>query len=135
MLRQSVNTKKRGDEVAKALSYRDEEDRESHNVNDQYLELATADQIADDARIRAAKAKIKPYTDEFKRLVNSGAGEKAAEYRKKHLKYFVASDIINQQQRTMNTNKKLLGKGHDAAIMKLIDANRNRMLKAIEQIE
>lgn len=135
LMARGSDTRKRGDEVEKALSYREDDDRESRKVNEQYLQLATAEAVEQDARIRAAKAKIKTYTDEYKRLVESGAGERAGEYRNKHQKYFVADGIIQSQSRTMATNKKLLGKGHDAAIMKLIDSNRQRMLKAIEGIE
>jgi hypothetical protein len=129
------DSKKRGDEVEKALSYREVDDRESRKVNEAYLELATAEAIEADARIRIAKQKIKQYTDEYKRLVSAGAGDRANEYKKKHQKYFVADGIVQSQSRAMSTNKKLLGKGHDEAIMKLIDSNRQRMLKAIEGIE
>ena len=121
--------------MEKALSYREDDDRESRKVNEAYLELATAEAIEADARIRIAKQKIKEYTDEYKRLVAAGAGDRANEYRKKHQKYFVADGIVQSQSRAMSTNKKLLGKGHDEAIMKLIDSNRQRMLKAIEGIE
>ena len=133
--RNGEDQKKRGGEVEKALSYIEDDDRESRKVNDRYLELATANMIADDARIRAAKQRIKQYTDEFNRLLTSGAGDKAADYRRKHQKWFKADEIIKSQSRTMNANKKLLGKGHDEAIMKLIDASRNRMLNVIEGLE
>ena len=129
------NSKTSQDDVRKALAYTTDEERESHNIDDQYLELATAENIRDDARIKAVKRKIKTHTDEFKRLINSGAGEKAADYRQKHMKWFIANDIINSQSRAIKNNQKLLGKGSDQAIMKLIDANRNRMLKAIEGLE
>ena len=132
-LMQRDNKQKRsGDDVTKALNYREDDDRESRKVNEAYLELATAEAIEADARIRIAKQQIKQHTDEFKRLIAAGAGERAAEYRKKYQKYFVADAIIQSQSRNMTNNKKLLGKGHDEAIMKLIDMNRNRILKAIE---
>lgn len=126
--------RKRGDEVTKALSYREDEERESRQTNEAYLELATAEAIEADARIRIAKQKIKQHTDEYKRLVAAGAGDRAAEYRNKYKKYFAADAVIQSQSRNMATNKKLLGKGHDTAIMKLLDANRERMLKAIEDL-
>ena len=121
--------------VSKALSYSADEERESRDVSDAYLRLATSQNIADDARIKAAKAEIGKHVKEYKQMVADGRNERAASYRKRYQKYFTANDIIQQQSRTMATNKKLLGKGHDAAIMKLIDANRQRMLKAIEGIE
>lgn len=121
--------------VRKALSYSADEERESRDVSDAYLRLATSQNIADDARIKAAKAEIGKHVKEYRQMIADGRNERAASYRKRNQKYFTANDIIQQQSRTMATNKKLLGKGHDAAIMKLIDANRQRMLKAIEGIE
>lgn len=121
--------------VRKALSYSADEERESRDVSDAYLRLATSQNVADDARIKAAKAEIGKYVKEYRQMIADGRNERAASYRKRYQKYFTANDIIQQQSRTMATNKKLLGKGHDAAIMKLIDANRQRMLKAIEGIE
>ena len=118
--------------VRKALSYSADEERESRDVSDAYLRLATSQNIADDARIKAAKAEIGKHVKEYRQMIADGRNERAASYRKRHQKYFTANDIIQQQSRTMATNKKLLGKGHDAAIMKLIDANRQRILKAIE---
>ena len=135
MQRQGVSTKKRSDEVAKALSYRDDEDRESRKVNEQYLELATASQIADDARIRLAKQKIKAVTDEVKRMQREGMVEESVRYQKEHSREINAGITIENLSRTMNENKKLLGKGHDEAIMKLIDHNRNMILKAIDRME
>ena len=125
----------RSEEVRKALSYREDDDRESRKVNDRYLELATAENIADDAKIKAARLRIKTYTDEYKRLVESGAGERAAKYRSDNNRWFQADDVIRSQSRAMNGNKKLLGKGHDAAIMSLIDANRNQILRVIDGLE
>ena len=124
----------RADEVRKALSYREDDERESRKVNDQYLELATADNIADDARIRAARLRIKAVTDEAKRLQREGMAEEAIRYQKQHSREISTGDLIESLTRTMNSNKKLLGKGHDEAIMKLIDANRRRMLKAIDEL-
>ena len=134
MMRQNGNTKKRGDEVQKALSYREDDDRESRKVNEMYLELATAENISDDARIRAAKAQIKQHTDKFKELLSQGRQTEAARYRENNKEWFAADAIIQSQSRTMANNKKLLGKGHDGAIMKLIDLNRSQMLKAIENL-
>ena len=48
---------------------------------------------------------------------------------------FAAEGILNSQQRGMTSNKKLLGKGYDQQIMKLIKAQRDRMLEAIEGLE
>ena len=128
----SDNKRGRGDEVTKALAYREDEERESRQTNEAYLELATAEAIEADARIRIAKQKIKKHTDEYKRLVAAGAGERAAEYRRKYQKFFAADAVIQSQSRNMATNKKLLGKGHDAAIMKLLDQNRKTMLRVID---
>lgn len=137
-MRQGESKKSGDDAVDKALSYRADDlkdKQEGRRESGDYLKLATAENIADDARIRIAKQKIKQYTDEYKRLVASGNSDRAGEYRKQNQKYFVADGIIQSQSRAISTNKKLLGKGHDEAIMKLIDANRQRMLKAIEGLE
>ena len=137
-MRQGESKKSGDDAVDKALSYRADDlkdKQEGRRESGDYLKLATAENIADDARIRIAKQKIKQYTDEYKRLVTSGNSDRAGEYRKQNQKYFVADGIIQSQSRAISTNKKLLGKGHDEAIMKLIDANRQRMLKAIEGLE
>lgn len=125
----------RNDEVRKALAYREDDERESRKVNDKYLELATAENIADDARIRAARLRIKAVTDEAKRLQREGRAEEAIRYQKQHSREINTGDLIESMTRTMNSNKKFLGKGHDEAIMKLIDANRRRMLKAIDDLE
>ena len=97
--------------VDKALSYMQDADTETTG-NDRYLELATADDIRNDARIKAAKAKIKD--DE---------------------KYAGARKSIASHERAISENKKLLGKGNDAAIMKIIAIHRNAMLKAVSSIE
>ena len=122
-------------DVEKALSYIREEEKESYNINENYLEAASAENIRDDARIKVAKAKLKPFTDEYKQLVADGKHDKAAQYRQKHLKYFVAQQRIDQLSRAMNANKKLLGKGNDKVILRLIDSQRNQMIKVIEGIE
>ena len=123
------------DAVRKALAYREDEERESRDTNDAYLMIATAENIADDARIKTAKAEIAKYMKEYKQMMADGRTERANSYRKRNQKYFTANDIIQQQSRSMATNKKLLGKGHDAAIMKLIDQNRKQMLKVIDGLE
>ena len=93
------------------------------------------DDMAADARVRAAKARIKQVTDEYKKMLVDGRTDAAAAYRKEHAKWFAAENIINGQQRGMATNKKLLGKGYDSNIMQLIRSQRERMLKAIEGLE
>ena len=135
LMARGTDTKKRGDEVQKALSYRTDEERESRKVSEDYLRLATAEMIEADARIRVAKAKIKTVTDEYKQMIADGRADRAQDFRQKNAKYFKADEIIKSQSRNMTNNKKLLGKGHDAAIMKLIDLNRNQILKAIEGLE
>lgn len=125
----------RSEEVKKALSYRSDEERESRKVNELYLQLATAQDIADDASIRAARIKIRAIDAEVKRLQRENKVQESIRYQKEHSREINAGDIIESLTRTMNDNKKLLGKGHDEAIMKLIDANRNRMLKAIEDMQ
>lgn len=123
------------DEVKKALSYISDEDKESLNTNESYLSVATAENVRDDARIKAEKAKIKPYSDEYKKMVDEGRHSDAAEYRQKHLKYFIAKERLDQLSRAMNANKKLLGKGQDKAIKKLIDNNRRDMIQVVEEMD
>ncbi len=123
------------DTIRKALSYREDEERESRDVNEAYLKLATSQNIADDARIKAAKAEIGKYVKEYRQMIADGRTDRANKYKQKNQKWFKADDIISKQSRNMANNKKLLGKGHDAAIMRLIDSNRERMLKAIDSIE
>lgn len=91
--------------------------------------------FADDARIRAAKAKIKTVTGKYKELKDAGRGEEAAAYREQNAQWFAAENVIGSQQRGMASNKKLLGKGYDQQIMQLIKAQRDRMLEAIEGLE
>ncbi len=122
-------------EVAKALSYIADEEADSRDVNQRYLQLATAQNIRDDARIKAAKSKLKKITDEGKRLEREGRAEEAIKYQSKHSREINASQTINSLTRTMNENKKLLGKGYDAQIMKLIDSNRRAILVQIERLE
>lgn len=125
----------RNSDVEKAVAYLRGEEVESRKTSELYLSLATGQDIADDARIRAAKARIKQVTDKYKELKNAGRGEEAAAYREQHADWFAADGIIGSQQRGIASNKKLLGKGYDANIMKLIAAQRERMLKAIEGLE
>ena len=121
--------------VDKALSYRENDERASHDTNDDYLMLATAQNVADDARIKAAKALVRPVIAEYKQMIEDGRISQAEEYRTKHQKYFLADDILQTQGRAMATNKKLMGSGHDAAVMKLIDSNRRQMIKAIDGLD
>ena len=127
--------KPRSEEVEKALRYITDEENESRGTDDNYLMLATPENIRDDARIKAAKAKIREHVKEYRRLTDSNAFEKASEYRQKNLEWFKADDIIRQQSGAMKDNQKLLGKGQDTNIMKNIDSNRNQMLKAIEKLK
>ena len=125
----------RSSDVEKAVAYLRGEEVESYKTSEQYLMLATGKDMAEDARIRAAKSRIKKVTDEYKRLVAEGSSDKAAAYREKHAKWFAAENTIKSQQRSIASNKKLLGKGYDSNIMQLIRAQRERMLKAIEGLE
>ena len=111
------------------------QDVESRKTSELYLQLASGQDIAEDARIRAAKAKIKTVTGKYKELKDAGRGEEAAAYREQHSEWFAAENVIGSQQRGMASNKKLLGKGYDQQIMKLIKAQRDRMLEAIEGLE
>ena len=52
-----------------------------------------------------------------------------------HARWFAAENVIKSQQGGMASNKKLLGKGYDRQIMRLIKAQRDRMLEAIEGLE
>ncbi len=128
-------TKSSEDEVAKAMGYVDDEAQEKNDTNARYLKLATADDIRNDARIKAAKAKVKKYTDEYKRLQDEGKTDEAVRYQTSNSKWFTAAEQLNSMSRTMSSNKKLLGKGYDSSIMKLIDSNRRSMLKVVEMIE
>ena len=123
------------DDVKKALSYLVDSDETPKNAADKYVLLATADDLVNDARISAAKTRIKQVTDEYKKMLDDGRTDEAATYREEHAKWFAAEKIINSQQRGTATNKKLLGKGYDSSIMKLIAAQRQRMLDAIEGLE
>ena len=122
-------------DVEKALAYIRGEEVESKNASEIYINLSTGNDIADDARIRAAKARIKEVTDEYKRLVAEGLIDEAAAYREQHAKWFEAENIITGQQRGIAANKKLLGKGYDPNIMKLIRTQRSGILKAIDGLE
>jgi hypothetical protein len=118
-------------DVDKAKQFVEDSDVEAPGA-DNYLNLATAEDIKDDGRIKAAKALAKPYLQHYKELNDAGKTEEASQYRQDHQQWFVLDAILNQQTRLMYQNKKLLGKGHDAAIMKLISNNRNAMLRAID---
>ena len=122
-------------DVEKALSYTSDGDENTTGA-DRYLELATADMIKDDARIKAAKAKIKAYTDHYKQLMDDGKTQEAAQYRADNQKWFVASTNINSHQRAIAENRKLLlGKSGDSTIMRIINIHRNAMLKTIGTLE
>ena len=125
--------KSRTEETEKALRYITEDEAESRNVNERYLSLASAENVRDDARIRAARQKIKTVTDEYKRLQESKAYDKAERYRESNAKYFTADHIIRSQSAAMAQNKKMLGQGHDQAVMRLIDINRRAMIRAIPE--
>jgi len=125
----------RTSDVEKALAYMRGEEVESRKTSELYLKLASGQEIADDARIRAAKARIKAVTGKYKELKDADRGEEAAAYREQHAEWFAAENIIGSQQRGMASNKKLLGKGYDQQIMRLIKAQRDRMLEAIEGLE
>ena len=126
-------TKGRAAEVEKALSYISDEEKESRDTNEKYLSLASANDVRDDARIKAAKAKVKAVNDEYK-LLMADSPERAAQFYRQHEKELTAYRIIDQQGRLMNQNKKLLGKGSDQNIMHLIANNRKAMLNAIDKI-
>ncbi len=125
----------RSQDVEKALAYTQGKEVESKKTSDLYLKLATGQDIADDARIRAGKARIKQVTDKWKELKDSGRSEEAATYREQHADWFAAESVINSQQRGVAANKKLLNKGYDQQIMQLIKTQRDRMLEAIEGLE
>ena len=125
-------TKGHNADVEKAKRYLDSESDEPGKAADYYLKLATSADIKDDARITAAKARAKVYADHLKQLETNGKGEEAAAYRQANAQWLAAHATIKNQSRLMSQNKKLLGKGHDQAVMKLIANNRNAMLKAIE---
>jgi len=126
-------TKGRTAEVEKALGYITDEERESRDTNDRYLDLATAQDVLGDARIKAVKAKLKPVADEY-RKVQTERADKAADYYRKHERELNTYRIIDQQSRLMQKNKKLLGKGSDKAIMRLINNSRSMALRAIENM-
>jgi len=130
----SNRRKSKATEVEKALSYVSDIEKESRDTNEKYLLLASAEAIRDDARIKAAKAKVKAINDEYKKI-QAERPDRAAEFYRKHEKELQAYRILDQQTRLMNQNKKLLGKGSDQNIMKLISNNRRTMLDAIRQME
>ena len=120
-------------EVAKALSYT--ADDEAGDANQRYLQLATAQNIRDDARIKAAKSKLKQITDKAKQLENEGRAEEAIKFKKQHANEIAVATQLNSMSRTMSENKKMLGKGYDSSIMKLIDSNRRAILAQIDRLE
>lgn len=132
------DTKKPADSkkvVEKALSYQQTEPAEARNTgSDLYLELATAENVRDDARIKAAKALTKPYTQHYKELTDAGKYQEAAKYRHENLKWFIVSQSISSHERAIANNRKLLGKGNKKAIMRIIDSHRNAMLGAIDKL-
>lgn len=127
-------TKGRAAEVEKALSYVKDIEDESRDTNEQYLSLASADDVRDDARIKAAKAKVKAVNDEYK-LLMADSPERAAQFYRQHEKELQAYRTIDEQSRVMNRNKKLLGKGSDQNIMHLIANSRRLMLNAIDKMK
>ena len=133
------DTKKPADSkkaVEKALSYQQMESADSKNAgSDRYLELATAENIRDDARIKAVKALARPYTQHYKELTDAGKHKEAAQYRQENLQWFTVSQSIGSHERAIANNRKLLGKGNDKAIMRIIDTHRNAMLRAIDQLD
>lgn len=137
MMRQNgekPRTKGRAAEVDKALSYISDEEKESRDTNERYLSQASADDVRDDARIKAAKAKVKPFMDEYRKIL-AERPDRAADYYRKHEKELSVYRILDQQSRLMNQNKKLLGKGRDQNIMRLISNNRRAMLEAIKDMK
>lgn len=128
-------TRGRSADVEKALNYISDIEKESHDTNENYLEIATADNVRDDARIKAAKTKLKPINDEYKRMIADGRGSEASKFHQKHEKELSAWRTIDQLGRAMNANKKLLGKGNDQQILKMINSQRAQMIKAIEGVK
>jgi hypothetical protein len=122
------------EDVSKAMAYLSDES-EPETAADRYVSLATAEDIRNDARISAARSKVNAVKKEYKRLMDAGKTKEAAQYHKEHARYFTADAILSKMSKLMSDNKKLLGKGSDTAIMKLIGSNRKAMLKAIEDIE
>lgn len=127
-------TKGHDADVEKAKRYLDTESDVPSKTADYYLKLATSADIKDDARIKAAKARIKVYADHLKQLETNGKGEEVNAYRKANAQWLAADAIIKNQLRLMSRNKKMLGKGYDKQVMRLIANNRNAMLKAIDNL-
>ena len=122
------------EQVDKAISYL--RDADEDNVgSDRYLELSTADIVKADAAIKTAKAKAKTFTDHYKQLMDKGMTAEAATYRADNAKWFAAAQAIGSHERAISGNKKLLGKGNDDAIMKIIASHRNAMLNIIKDLE
>ena len=133
------DTKKPADSkktVEKALSYQQTESDDTRSAgSDRYLELATAENIRDDARIKTVKALARPYTQHYKELTDAGKHKEAAQYRQENLQWFTVSQSIGSHERAIANNRKLLGKGNDKAIMRIIDSHRDAMLRAIDQLD
>ena len=123
-----VNT--RDKDVQKAMQYVDNQGESAGSGR--YLELATAEDIKNDARIKKVKSQLAVYSNHYKELMKQGKNEEAAEYYKANSKQILAYSTLDRLSRAVSTNKKLLGKGSDAAIMKIIGNSRNAMLKTIE---
>lgn len=134
----SGNTTEGKSDVDKAKAYTEDLESESGKTSEIYLDHATSANIRDDARIKAAKTVIKAHTDQYRKLFEKGNFEEAEKYSRENRQYFDADTVIQTQSRLMERNKKLLGKGGekaDAAIMKIIDGSRQRMMSAIEKIK
>ena len=128
-------TKSSQKEVEEALKYVAELEQEPSDGDGRYLMMATADNINDDMRIKAAKAKASKNIKQYKRLLDEGKTDEAMRYRAENAKWFATSSQLDSMSRIMNDNKKLLGKGQDHNIMKIIDTNRKSMLRAIAPLE
>ena len=127
-------TKPRAEEVAKALSYITEAEDESREGNEAYMMQATPENVRDDARIKAVKARLKLVADELKKI-EAERPERAGEFYRKHQKELELWDFISQQESAMKTHKKELGKGYDGAVTKMLDSSRKAMIDAIEKMK
>ena len=131
----SGNTTEGKSDVDRAKAYTEDAESDDRKASEVYLDHATSADIRDDAKIKVAKASIKEHTDQYKKLLEKGSFAEAEKYLSDNRKYFDADMVIQEQSRLMERNKKLLGKGSDAAIMKLIGNSRQAMIDAIEQIK
>ena len=103
----SVGFGGRHPDVEKALGLVNGEDVESLNDNEKYLMAVSGDDIVKDAQIRVALQVAKQNGDKAKRKQ------------------------LDSGQRKMNRYKKMLGNGYDDSILKLLSAERERLLKII----